>query len=381
MIPLVSVIIPCYNYGHLLSEAIVSVLAQTFSDYEIIVVDGGSTDNTRMVAESYGGPVRYIYAPSPSANNSRNVGIRAARGQYIAFLDADDKWLPEKLELQVALIATKPQVGLVYAGMYMFESRTGAIISHINLGRLKRGRVLRLLYLDQFVSSATPLIRREVFERVGFFAEDRATSDDWEMWLRIAVEYDFDFVPQHLALYRIHASVLSSALANYEAREQEMMAFFVTAAERYPDLIGDLKALRLATYQEYFGWRLFSRGDVVAGRRRLQNAIHIYPYRLHPYLLLALTYLAGLIPSVQFQYSELSYAHGKYYLFGLQLKKARGYFLKAILTNPLARPQPYIGLLMTFGGEGLARAFRRRNRAEFYPMTPPPGDSLAVSQW
>jgi glycosyltransferase involved in cell wall biosynthesis len=381
MTPLVSVVIPCYNYGHLIPEAINSVLAQTFTDYEIIVVDGGSTDNTRAVVEQYGALVSYIYAPSPSVNNSRNIGIRAARGQYIAFLDADDAWLPEKLALQVPVIEANPHVGLVYCAIYFFESGTGTIISHFNPSRFVRGKVIRKLYMDQFVGGATPLIRREVFDKVGFFAEERATSDDWEMWLRISAEYEFDFVPQHLALYRIHTSILSSALSNYEAREREMMAFFVTAAERYPDLIGDLMNLRLSTYQSYFGWRLFSRGEVVAGRSRLLNAIRYCPRHNRAYFLLALTYLTFLIPESNFLHSELCYAHGKYYLFSLKLEQARHCFLKSILTNPLARPQPYIGFLMTFAGKRLVRAFRQRTQADFYPMTPPPGDRLAISQW
>ncbi len=380
MSPLVSVIIPTFNYAHYLLEAIQSVLVQTLTDYEIIVVDGGSTDSTRSVAAQFEDRVRYLYKPSPSPNNSRNEGIRAAQGRYVAFLDADDKWLPDKLTLQVPLFEANPSVGLVYATVISFESTTGALINHFPVSRCRRGNVLHDLYLDQFVSSPTPLIRREVFDQVGLFAENRKYTDDWEMWLRIAARYEFDFVPQPLALYRLHPSASSLKTASYTARIEEMLDFFEVAAEHYPEL-RCLKALRRSTFLEWMGWRLVTRSQISIGRRHLWNAIRAMPTRVKPYLLLALSYLGGRATFANFQDSELAYVRGKYHLFNLHLAQARKSFWQAICLGPFYRAQSYLGLLLTFCGRRIVQQVRQRSRVEYFVGSPAPGDSLSLTQW
>lgn len=376
--PLVSVVIPTYNYASFLPEAVQSVLAQTFTDFEIIVVDGGSTDNTREVVAEFGDQIRYIYSPSPNPNNSRNVGILAAKGCYIALLDADDKWLPEKLALQVSLLESSPRVGLVYAGVYLFESETGAVVGYHPLGRCHRGRVLRELYRWQFVPSPTPLIRREVFEKVGLFDEQTLGADDWEMWLRIAAHYELDFVPRSLALYRVHPSAAGKKSA--EQYEQDIVTFFIQSAKKYPEL-RPLLAWRLSSFAEGMGWRLVRAGESDAGRVRLRRAIQYHPFRPSPYLRLFLVHLMGNIRREDFQAAQATYLQGRHHLFNLRLKDARACFSRAIRINPLVSKWVYMEWVLTLGGERLVRRAFRGHPTEAYASASAPSDRITFQQW
>ena len=115
--PRVSVVIPTYNYGHLLEQSLESVFAQTYKDYEVILVDDGSTDDTPGIAARYEGRIRYFRKENGGPSSARNEGIRQARGPLIAFLDSDDLWLPHKLAVQTAFADAHPEYGLVYCDM------------------------------------------------------------------------------------------------------------------------------------------------------------------------------------------------------------------------------------------------------------------------
>ena len=121
--PKVSVIIPTYQYDSFIGEAIDSVLAQTYKDYELIVVDDGSIDRTREIISKYGSNINYIYQENKGLAAARNTGIRATKGEYLSFLDADDAWLPNKLEVEVEFLDTHPVVGMVYSNYFYFGSR------------------------------------------------------------------------------------------------------------------------------------------------------------------------------------------------------------------------------------------------------------------
>ena len=377
--PQISVVIPSYNYAHFISDAIRSVLAQTFRDFEIIVVDDGSTDNTQGVVAQFGKQVRYIYQANQGPCAARNTGIKASQGQFVALLDADDVWLPKKLELQLPLLEAHSQVGLVYSGMYLFDSETSAIIGEHPISRCHEGHVLRQLYLDQFVPSPTPLIRREVFDRVGLFDETMIGPDDWDMWLRIAANYDFAFVAEPLAMYRIHASW--GASKSPELYEREMLAFFERAAQKYPDELGNVRRLRLCTFEEHLGWRLVLRGQCAIGRCKLLSAIRWWPFRLRPYLLLALSFIAARTSPESYPQSRLAYMQGKHSLFNLRLQEARRQFLQAIRADPWSNPRAYAGLALSFGGKRLVHWIRGRRKADFYCSTPRPGQNVVFEQW
>jgi glycosyltransferase involved in cell wall biosynthesis len=212
--PEVSVVIPTYNSATLLCEAVESVLEQTYQDFEIIVVDDGSTDNTRQMAEVFRGPkVKYIFQPNQGPPVARNTGIRASSGRLVAFLDADDIWLPFKLELQVKALENSPQAGLAYCDMFLYDMDQQAVIGAPFLQRCPRppprGEVFAELSHRFFGHPSTTIIRREVFDRVGFFDESLRYCDDYDMLFRIASRFEFELVSAPLVAYRFHKGQLS----------------------------------------------------------------------------------------------------------------------------------------------------------------------------
>ena len=201
--PRVSVIIPAFNASRFISQAIESVLDQTFTDRELIVVDDGSTDDTASLVMKYGEKLRYIYQKNQGLSSARNTGIVKAEGEYIGFLDADDYWDREKLRHQVALLDSSPDTGVVYTALKVVDKDNREIEER---GCLVRGRVFFSLLTENCVvgSCSSALIRRECFEKAGTFDEMLSASEDWDLWLRIAPYYLFDFVDLPLTFYRIH---------------------------------------------------------------------------------------------------------------------------------------------------------------------------------
>jgi len=208
----VSVIIPTYNRAHLLTQAIDSVLAQTFKDFELIVVDNYSSDNTESVIKSYDDRrIRYF----KNQNNglvsvNRNYGIQKSRGEYIAFLDDDDLWLPEKLEKQVKLLDSNKELGLVYSDIHIIGSN-GNLLKDTYFHSVKpfRGNVFNELLIANFIGSLTVVVRKEALSKVGVFDLKYIIAQDYDLWLRIAECYPVDFIEQPLAEYRLHVESAS----------------------------------------------------------------------------------------------------------------------------------------------------------------------------
>ena len=212
--PYVSVVIPAYNSASLLGDAVQSVLAQTYRDFEVIVVDDGSTDNTRQVAEGFKqSQIKYLFQPNQGPPAARNAGIRASSGKLIAFLDSDDLWLPSKLEMQVKTLAASPRAGLAYCDMFLYDMEQDAVVGPPFLLRSKRppprGKVFDELSFRFFGHPSTVIIRREVFDAIGLFDERLRYCDDFDMLFRIASRYEFELVPDPLVEYRFHEGQLS----------------------------------------------------------------------------------------------------------------------------------------------------------------------------
>ncbi|MAF85421.1 MAG: glycosyl transferase family 2 [Dehalococcoidales bacterium] len=203
----VSVILPTYNRANMLTEAIDSALNQTFKDFELIIINNYSTDNTESVVKSYDDKrIRYF----KNRNNglvsvNRNYGIQKSRGEYTAFLDDDDLWLPEKLEKQVKLLDSNKELGLVYSGSHVIDNK-GNLIRHTYFRGIKpcRGDVFNELLVSNFIPQLTVLVRRETLDKVGKFDTKYKIAQDYDLWLRIAAHYQVDFIDQPLAKYRFH---------------------------------------------------------------------------------------------------------------------------------------------------------------------------------
>lgn len=185
--PTVSIIIPVYNGARFLPEAIDSVFAQTYKDYEIIVIDDGSTDNTKEVLEPYFDKIKYIYQNNRGVAGAMNAGIRHAHGEYIAFLDQDDIWLPQKLAIQINYMANNPEIGLVYSKAHKIDE-DGKLL---HLKRKDRGTpsgdIFDKLYFRCSITSCSGVIlRKRVFDTIRLFDETIKISTDYDLWLRIA---------------------------------------------------------------------------------------------------------------------------------------------------------------------------------------------------
>ena len=205
----VSVIIPTYNRSKYIRRAIDSVLKQTFTDYEIIVIDDGSTDNTGEILRGYGERVSYIRQSNQGISASRNRGIGIAKGKYIAFLDSDDEWVPEKLALQVKLLDNDERLGLVCSRMVILNEQG----DQCGMKPQKRtGKNFReLVEIGGDLPTSTIMTRKECFDKVGVFDKDLPPMEDFEMWVRIASQYDVYTIPDKiLAYYYRHGHQITS---------------------------------------------------------------------------------------------------------------------------------------------------------------------------
>jgi glycosyltransferase involved in cell wall biosynthesis len=217
----VSVVMPAYNHARYLPRAIESVLGQTYPDLELIVVDDASTDDTAAVLTGYGDRVRVVrLATNLGISGARNAGLREARGRYLAFLDADDLWVPEKLELQVGVLESEPDVDVVHGlitivddDLNVLEDETEAVL------RFYRNAQARGYSYETFVRWAacnidTVVVRRECIDSVGGFDDEMRNCEDRDWFFRLVRRHRFHLIELPLALYRQHtASTGAGALA------------------------------------------------------------------------------------------------------------------------------------------------------------------------
>jgi glycosyltransferase involved in cell wall biosynthesis len=206
--PEVSVIIPTYNSARYLPDAIDSVLGQTCRDLELLVIDDGSTDDTEVLVSRYGPPVRYIRQANSGVAVARNRGIEESRGRYIAFLDADDTWFHDKLDVQLAALAENPGYRACYSAFTIVDPD----MSPIQVIRSRRrGTALEdLLQLGNVVGSiCTVVCERGLFETAGGFDPLLSQCADWDMWVRLAALTEFLYLDRELVTYRQHDANMS----------------------------------------------------------------------------------------------------------------------------------------------------------------------------
>jgi cellulose synthase/poly-beta-1,6-N-acetylglucosamine synthase-like glycosyltransferase len=220
--PLVSVIIPTYNRGWIVKEAIDSVLDQDFSDYELIVVDDGSDDNTREILGAYGTAITVLQQPNRGVSAARNRGIAAAAGELIAFLDSDDLWLPGKLKTQVKFF--EENADAVVNQTQEIWIRNGIRVNPKKRHHKFSGMIFERSLALCLVSPSAVMIKKSLFEAVGVFDENLPACEDYDLWLRISCRY-----PVHLNDFPLiikrggHDDQLSKAAGLDKYRIQSLM--------------------------------------------------------------------------------------------------------------------------------------------------------------
>lgn len=248
---LVSVVIPCYNYGRFLTEAVASVLAQTYQRFEIIIVDDHSTDNTQEIAaalvEQYPEKIRYFrHAFNVKQSRNRNKGVELARGDLVAFLDADDIWNKEYLTRTVSLF-TKPEIGLAYCYKGEFEDGNPIrVTEHAHHQKCVHGYVIDDLFVSNFIGNPF-VIRKSILEEIGgfdpsFLIEFNHLGADWWLTLNVAVKYEVECARTILYYYRMHETQISGNVQRRIVADQRTRELFL---EKYPNVISK-KAQRQA---------------------------------------------------------------------------------------------------------------------------------------
>ncbi|MBK8508703.1 MAG: glycosyltransferase [Candidatus Competibacteraceae bacterium] len=277
-VPTVSVIVTCYNYGLYLEGCLDSILNQTFTDYEIIVINDGSTDNTDDIVKKFQHikNIKYVKQLNGGQAKAKNTGIKYALGRFVAFLDADDEWEKDKLEKQMVLFL-REAVGVVYSQCCHIDQR-GMLRSNLIITEKylipRSGKVTNYLFLDNFVPFSSSVVRKACLQRCGGFDESLQMGIDWDLWLRISTIYEFDFVNEPLLKYRVgHMGQMSK---NIELRHQ-------------------------------------------CADRIMTRFLNLYPNFISPYF-------------IRKAYSFTYYNRGEYYRF-FDKKKAILYFLKSIVNN------------------------------------------------
>jgi glycosyltransferase involved in cell wall biosynthesis len=279
MAPLISVVIPAYNAQKTIVETISSVLQQTVSNFEIIVINDGSTDNTVSVLSTILDPRLKVFSyQNGGLSVARNRGIANATGEFISFLDADDLWTTDKLELQVAALKRNPDAGVVYSWTQFIDENNKLLFLQPPV--YSEGDIYPNLLVSNFIASGSNImVRRHYIDLVGDFDPTVNAVADWDYYLRLAARCSFVLVPQYQVLYRKSSQAMSS---NVELMEKTILVVLDRAFESAPEKLKSLKNLSLGiTYQYlsdlYFLNNLTSNKELKQARQKLIQAIKLYP--------------------------------------------------------------------------------------------------------
>jgi glycosyltransferase involved in cell wall biosynthesis len=221
--PLISVIIPSYNYGHFVCDAVRSALAQTYSHAEVIVVDDGSTDDTRERLAQFGDRIHYYYQENQGLSAARNTGIQLARGDFVAFLDSDDAWHPQKLEIQMRCLVRYPDVRLI-GSRKRTDSPAEWPLFDTGAEPPKRDVTLKDLIIRGRFSPSSVLLDKSCLDSLTPFHTDLRSAEDRDLWIRIAARFRIITIDLPLVYYRVHGSSMSRAAARMEHFERMVLA-------------------------------------------------------------------------------------------------------------------------------------------------------------
>ena len=232
--PIVSVIIPAYNQAHYLAYALRSVLAQTLIAWEAIVVDDGSTDNTREVAASFNDArIRYIYQANQGLSGARNTGVSAAQGEFLAFLDSDDELTPEFLRTCVGALQADRALGAVHTAT-LFIDQAGNVLPHADAQPLAGEAFQQKLRQGGFFPPVSVVARIDCVREAGLFDTALTSLEDWDVWLRIVQRHPMRGLPQPLVRYRVYPGSMSTNAPRMQANRLAVIAKHVGDASGDP---------------------------------------------------------------------------------------------------------------------------------------------------
>jgi len=276
--PVVSAIVPAYNAERFLGAALDGALAQTLREFEAIVVDDGSSDATGALAERYAREhpqhIRVVHQTNQGLCGARNTAIKAARGRYLALLDADDVWLPQHLAASVAVLDAAPEIGLVHANIERIDADGRALHVPARFWRDGDDAFTRLLLREEHVSCPTAVFRRELIDTLGGFDArfNRLGCEDRDLWLRIAATSGVKFLPEVHARYRLHGGNMSANMQKMQRARLLLVEKFAQTARGKP-----LRRRALAAMHQGIGDELLNAGRRFSAFGAYMNAFTRQP--------------------------------------------------------------------------------------------------------
>jgi len=292
--PKVSVIIPTFNCERFIGEAIESVLAQTYRDFELIVVDDGSEDKTAERVKQYGDKLTYLNQPNSGQARARNLGYTHSSGEYLAFLDSDDQWYPQMLEIEIQALDANPKVGLVYSDVDLIDEDGKLLQQHYLAQRAQRKKPFNSIIGYHWIPyPSASLKRRSIFEKAGCFdVSFYKGGEDVLLWAKMYRLADFLRIPQSLAQRRIHGHQVTklgkkrpAVISMDTTLYNKLWALFADEPDRQADL--------LVTYARMWsreGQRLVREGNLKSGRECFRRSFRYYPFYWRNYVRLIRSY-------------------------------------------------------------------------------------------
>jgi glycosyltransferase involved in cell wall biosynthesis len=312
--PLVSVIIPTYNYGAYIIEAINSVKNQTYKPIEIIVIDDGSTDGTDKIVAPFLKDIIYKKIENKGVSAARNTGIKLSEGEYIAFLDADDYWAPDKIKLQIGCFRAQKDLSVVFSN-FNWINESGAIykrkalknkyeifkkykskLSDIFIYKIKEkhlrltfyyGNIFNSLFLGNFINTSSLILKRDLFDRYDIFNETLKTQEDYDLWLRLSLNNLFGFIDKELVNTRIHSTQLTTnVLEVQKVSNMVLTKYSKNAKDMLPE---KLFHKRLADKNSNLGLAYLKNNDKKIARKLFLSSLKHCPYKVQFYFFVLLT--------------------------------------------------------------------------------------------
>ncbi len=272
--PKVSVILPAYNGEKFIAGAIDSALNQTRKDFEIIVVNDGSTDRTAEIISKYGQAIRVISQANAGIAAARNAAINNSKGEYLAFLDQDDIWLEDKLEKQMEIFDKDKDVGMVYSDTFVITDGN-VELKNFDLKKPYRGMIIEELLMNNFIATSAVVTKKECFDRVGLFDNSLSPCLDYDRWLYIATLYKVDYVDKPLVRFRDHISTFRK---NEIFTIGKIIDTLTRYADNHPDVkksMGNKIDKKIAYYRVTLGRRFLTKGDFLEAFSNFAAAIKL----------------------------------------------------------------------------------------------------------
>lgn len=301
MDPLVSVIIPTYNYAEYITKAINSVLEQTYKNFEIIIIDDGSTDNTKEIIENYikkyPDKIKYFFQRNRGCEVACNKGIRESQGSYIALLGADDIWLPEKLKIQINLFDEDSDIGFIHTNHDLFTDE-GRMINFkfgVKSKKFLSGYIFPYLLRECFIRGSTVIVKKECLNEIGLF--DETLSDDYELWLRISRKYRAGYIDKPLVMCLEHPEQVHRL--DFNRTYQTVQKTIEKTLQTFPEVKNEPQikislAYRKSKTHFELGYHLFCQNELEQARKEFKISLK-HKFIILTFIYYLLTFLGSLL--------------------------------------------------------------------------------------